>query len=84
MGSVKSRRGLCPDCIEAGEATRLRVLLKIAAKRLMNALVHDSGEEVNECLTKSIAFSEPQGIILFVDRLTSSGILAVQNTWRDI
>lgn len=64
--SPKSRMGLYRNCTEAGETVRYWVLLKIAAKGLMNALVDYRAEKASHTAWPKTAyrnFSELQHYI---------------------
>ena len=64
LGTSKSRRKLCRDCTEAGEAVQSYVSPKIGAQGSMNALARYCGEEASHCLTRNavVFFSRHHGI----------------------
>ena len=68
--SRRSRRELCRDCTEAGEAVQPCVSLKIAAQGSMNALARYRGEEASHRLTKNavIFFSRHHAIFSELQR----------------
>ena len=56
LGTSKSRRKLCRDCTESGEAVQSCVLPKIAAEGSMNARARYRGEEASSRLTRNAVF----------------------------
>ena len=70
LGTSESRRELCRDCTETGEAVQSCVSTKIAAQGSMNALVRYRGEEASPRLTRNavVFFSRHHAIFSKLQR----------------
>ena len=84
LGASKSRRELCRDGTEAGEAVQSCVSTKIAAQGLMNAMARYRGEEASHRLTRNGTLQKRTSntVILHMSNIIFLKIFKIKNSAR--